>query len=428
MIELILSSVSLIISRYLLHKSFSSGFYLYFSLILIAWWFPDGLKITSLFGFTFYLSDAILVNSLILFFSNFSRIQKRYKLMSILTIIIFAEFGVSLARGALDFGVQQAVNESRIIVYAFGAICWSLFSSSIHKIDAHLVANVSRLGITALVLVETWNISQHGLGSASTNVQISDDLTLNLRPLVAIQAFSLLAMATMLLTNYLTTHYKNKIDVLLCSLASIGLVLSQQRSVWIATLITIFLFITAKVTRKLGLTLVSSIMLIFFLVPFLSVSVLPEAFRYQLLDSTTNITTYLARSGSWNQYLVSFSDWGASDQFFGKPFGSGWGRYDGLNNLWVEFNPHNWYIIILLRMGYLGLGSILIYYMAKITELIRYGENNFGLLLFQFQQLAFQNFYPTPWQAVQPYQLSRHSIDSRDPEPRINLKKVSERR
>lgn len=391
--------ISVIVFR-ILKINFKLGAGLFFLDVIVAWWLPGGIQITSIAGINIFLADIIFFCSFVLFLQSIRDIRDTFPALLNLTLCIFLIFAISLGRGIFAFGFQPAINESRLLIYPIGALMWGLYAS--RKIcprlqDLRIIAIFIAL---CMLSVEIINIGLHGFGSAS-DIQLADGSILNLRPLVHIQALSLLAAFSILFISALSSNKKRTVDVILSTVAITGIVFSQQRSVLLAALVTVLALIFQRRTAIIGSVTVIIGLLFVLVIPWTSLSFIPIELRNSLADSSSNLTTYIAREGSWVQYINSFITWDPLEQLLGKPFGSGWGRYDGFNNLWVEFNPHNWYIVLILRTGILGLALFVILYLQKLIVSIKLGPKGFGLVLIQIQHLVFQNFYPMPWQIVQ---------------------------
>jgi hypothetical protein len=402
MAGVLIVALALFLCLRVLSSSFKYGYLIYFFPVITIWNSPDGLNLATVAGVNIFLSDGISIAALILYMWNINELREKYRSITLVTNLIFAIFCVSLFRGMFTFGVQQSVNESRFFLYVLTSMMWAIFCSTKLKPAFHEMVLVSRITVVALLALEGLNIYLHGFGGASEYIQTGQDGLVNLRPLVAIQALSLLAAISMLAFSALGAKKYMVADWSLAFLGLVGIIFSQQRSVWIATLATFCLFVLNKKTFFLGVGLVVTAAIVFFLIPFADLAFLPHAFRDQLSSSSSDLATFLARTGSWSQYLNSYYSYSWIDQLFGKPFGSGWGRYDGLNNLWVEFNPHNWYVTILLRTGVIGLALFTVNYLQKIWVVFRNSNERRILFVAQIQLLVFQNFYPAPWQIVYP--------------------------
>ncbi len=403
MIELLVIFVSLSAMIRVANKSFYAGFSLYFVLVLTARNYPNGFMLVSLGGFSVGYADLVFMSSSFLFFRSIGSIRSiNPYLLKMLLALSFA-IQLSLTRGIVEYGIPQAVNEARVFLHSLGALYWFAFSTARFRLDINVLRKVAIFGSISLLVIATVNISTYGLGSASSNLQISDLEIVNLRPLVSIQAMALLGFFTILLIEIIENREHRWFHLALITLGGAGILVSQQRSVWVATLFTLIALILFRKSFRTGLAILITLVFFVFFVPLIQSPIIDASIVPQIQDSATNLSTYLARNGSWNQYLESFLKWPLLDQLIGKPFGSGWGRYDGLNNIWVEFNPHNWYIMILMRIGLIGLGIFICYYVVVLNLNFKSSRGAPASFLLQTQLLVFQNFYPMPWQVLQPF-------------------------
>ena len=420
MIEFALAAITAVFVYRVLRSNFKLGFAIFFLDVIFAWWLPSGIQITSVAGTNIFLADLIFLASIVLFVQSSRELSESFPLLFKLTLGISFIFAISLCRGIFIFGLQPAINESRLIIYPIASLMWGLYSSK--KIcprfsDLRLIATFIAI---CMLSVEIVNVVLHGFGSAS-DIQLVDGSILNLRPLVHIQALSLLAAFSILLICAFDEIKHRGRNSLLAAAALIGIFISQQRSVLVATIATFSALLFQRRTALLGaLTLILGLFFALF-IPWSSVTFIPHELRSSLADSSSNLTTFIARSGSWIQYLNSFRNWDLVDQLLGKPFGTGWGRYDGANNLWVEFNPHNWYLILLLRTGFVGAVLFIILYIKKVVVAIKVGPRGYGLFLIQLQHLIFQYFYPMPWQIVQVVAIRNSELEESPPEKRNSI-------
>jgi hypothetical protein len=400
MVELGIVALFGLMTYRVLKNYFKLGLTLFFAGVFVYWWLPAGITISSVFGINVYLADLILICSVLLFLKSFADLRDKYPTVVRLTAMIAVILSLSLIRGILTFGIEPAVNEARLLLFPMGALMWSIYASGrLHPSfkDLRLVAIFFAV---ALLGVELVNIQLHGFGSA-TDVKLADGSIFNLRPLIHIQALTLLASASVLAMSAVISSKNRALNLSVAAIALIGLVVSQQRSVLIAGLVSCSLLFFQRRTAIFSIVVATLGTVLLFFVPWSGLTFIPKQLRDSIADSSSNLYTFLAREGSWIQYLESFSKSDFFDQLFGKPFGTGWGRYDGVNGLWVEFNPHNWYVTLLLRTGIVGLVIFVLLYVRKILDAIKLGPEGLGLTLIQIQHLAFQFFYPMPWQIVQ---------------------------
>lgn len=398
-----------IISYRAMSRSFYLGAGLYFLETATAWHMPTGIILGNIGGFTVTLGDITAACSVIFAASHRDKIAQVFGSQWSLFLLFSSIVMVSILRGVATFGVQQAVNEARYVVYFLACIAWFAASQATSTYVALLAwRRFTIFGSMALLGLQSFNIALHGLGSASEEIALDSDTVHNSRSLMPIQSMFLLLTLTLLITTQAPSTSRSNVWLKFFPwILVVGIVAAQQRSVWMATIASFVIFLFHKKARTFALSfLVASL---FSLGVFIELGTFFAPIARSLQDSVGNSSTFFAREGSWIQYLGNFSTSSALDQWFGKPFGSGWGRYDGLNHIWVDWNPHNWYIFVLLRTGLLGLSSIVLFYSISLIGSImsKTSRLNFGVV--QVQQLVFQFFYPIPWQIPMP------AMSSRDP-------------
>jgi len=83
--------------------------------------------------------------------------------------------------------------------------------------------------------------------------------------------------------------------------------------------------------------------------------------------ASTNSGTFVGRIVGWKELLKEYAGYNPVYQIIGKPFGSGYVRMQG--NQEVGYNPHNYYIQTLLRVGVVGLGALLVLYFVVMRRL-----------------------------------------------------------
>jgi hypothetical protein len=366
--------------------------------MLVYWHLNDGIDLGSVAGFHVYLRDIFLVSGFYFFFSRLGRISAYLGTM-IFPLIGLELLGfISLVRGILEFGIQQAVNESRADIGVLSAISWLSYMTVILRPKPQAMRKLVIVGVFLVLTIELVNGIMYGIGSATEFITIEDGSTHTARPIMNVQAlFLILSIPILLLVNNKNAKQKFT-SFALSTLAFFGVVISQQRSVLISgfAMLTVMLFL--RKTRAFAVSVISVIALAaaVILVGGESTSHLRRTF----LASATDQSTLIARSGSWAEYLDTYFKTDLLNQIIGSPYGSGWGRYDGGSGLWAEFNPHNWYVILILRFGAIGLIAMLAFYVISLLAALRGSQDGWLKSLNLIGLLIYQNFYPAPWQLM----------------------------
>lgn len=382
-------------------KSFWVGFLLYFAHVVTAWQMPEGIYIGQFAGLAVSLADILFVVSIALAATHYKRVSIFMGKTKAPFLLFFGLTLVALVRGVTTFGLSAAVNEARLVLYFIGAILWFAYQASVLKVGQATWARAYFISGVSVLTVEISNVAAHGFGDSRTGVQLSTNLIQTQRPLVSIQALFLLSVVTFFVFYKAKSKITNQMRIWFAITCLIAILISQQRSVWLATLATLGVLLCSQFTRKLSLVFISC--LAFLLLVISQTSFGQSTLSKALSESFTDNATLVARTGSWEQYLSSMSNASPIDYLIGRPFGSGWGRYDGLSNLWVEFNPHNWYLIALLRTGVVGLVVTVLFIILRTISKTSDRQIVVENIAFQVQSLVFQFFYPAAWQVPQLY-------------------------
>jgi len=389
---------TLILTSWVLRRSAALGISAFLLELMLAWSIPNGLNIGTIGSFNVYFSDILTISGLYIFFLNLQSIRSKYSDLVNILFVLELLVAFSIVRGCFTFGVEQAVNESRGILVFFGVASWALFCKTNLPLSSMKLRQVFLTCSVLLLCIEVSNIGTFGLGSASSSINNADGIFETGRPLVAIQALFLVLAIPVLLSHPGVTFQQVRISKLVASLCLIGSVIAQHRSVWLATAALLACLLFTSKARAFALAHVLSGFLVFVIIA-LGLG-LPPSLTESFTESASNQGTLLSRTGSWSVYLEQFTSFSSVDQLFGLPFGSGWGRFDPGNGLWAEFNPHNWYLIVLLRIGVVGLAAFFLYYFFEVRKIYA-GFKRSGLGLSQFASiLVFQFFYAAPWQVL----------------------------
>jgi O-antigen ligase len=148
---------------------------------------------------------------------------------------------------------------------------------------------------------------------------------------------------------------------LLAALCLLGFVLVlQHRSVWVSVLgalVVVMWHLRTEVSRKafplivIGLTTLSMVAIMVALNPD---SRLAETILKSAVSVTESQGTHMDRLLGWQALLNDFVATASPHQWLvGKPYGSGFARWV-LGHL-KEYAPHNFYVLLLLRVGIVGI-------------------------------------------------------------------------
>lgn len=185
----------------------------------------------------------------------------------------------------------------------------------------------------------------------------------------------------------------------------------QHRSVWVVSLGSLAMyFVLEREKRDLLFSQLTraTIVLLVVGVPILAVIKADAIFQqvgtaFEQATSTRE-GTFVARIGSWQALLAEWVDYASWEKLIGRPFGGGYERY--VDGALVEFQPHNYYVQVLLRAGILGIAAFVTCYAAAckrlylIREAVPSAEANLLLVMLGGQLLFFIPYGPHYLQGI----------------------------
>jgi len=219
-------------------------------------------------------------------------------------------------------------------------------------------------------------------------------------------AMFLLSVALVLLPRALES--RSKCLGLLVGVFVLQVLLLQHRSVWLAALpgITLLAALYWRTIRRLA--------------PYLPLVAIPAVLATAVLllegaldgvlgalsHSVQNEGTFLWRLEGWVALMTGWQSASVVEKLIGGPFGTGFSWYLGSVDMEVTSSPHNSYLVLLLRVGVLGLAAFLMAYATCIRKLLanrQSGASRLQLCLVAVlcAQCVFFMFYgPSIMQAV----------------------------
>lgn len=343
--------------------------------VLIAWEVPALPALFGVAGVAIKPEDALfglLLADVLRRPNRFLSITRRHRLTITLTGIVMLG---SLLVGLSIYGATAA-NEARGFLWGIGLIAWLLNMDWSHPAMIQKLRRWAYVTGWALVALFVFHAATFGIGAADSFVTTDNGTEQTGRPLVSGQAMFLTLIAFYILMNSSRRGRASRvcIAILFVTVA----VLCQHRSVWavIAVALVCGLF-------KLRL---SGFVQVFF-AGLSSVIVLAVAYTSGAFDetfsklaySTTSVGTYDARVDTWWVLIDDSLDRGAAAIIFGTPFGFGYDRMSSQGLL--TFNPHNWFVMIYLRMGLLGLAVFLSVLLIAVRSILRHRHGSVPLMI-----------------------------------------------
>jgi hypothetical protein len=266
-------------------------------------------------------------------------------------IVIGLLLALAIARGLSEFGAATSFNGSRAFIYVIAGVIFARVCLVGRWYSIELVWFVAA---AALAVVATLFIARNGLGTYSSTGE---------RPLNSGQALIVAQASLLALATNRPGHGR------LGAIAGFGLVvLSQQRTVWIATLAMALVLAyrpsgegngrTRRTVRVgLGGALLGSIALVLISPPELSNS---------LTTATSDDATLSWRAEGWRFFIDEFGSRGLGEKLVGQPSGRTLERV--INTAIRTESAHNMYVQVLVTLGLLGLAALVILYVGALRR------------------------------------------------------------
>jgi hypothetical protein len=333
--------------------------------IITAWEVPQAPPLLSIVGTSIYPVDVLSVLFFVVAVLDGKRLSQNLGALRWL----WAGFGLSilfsLLSGVIQIEVGSAVNEFRAFLYPFAAISWvlSLDWGRLRKLLTHLPVVLG----WSLVAVAAFHAARFGLGGEGEFVDARSGIEQTTRPLVSGQALILLFCIPLTLRTWAQTSRR----LPLISAAAFGVVVMivQQRTVWAvaAAMIATFYLSSRGEHRTKGI--LAGIAVLWGGLILITSNVAGDLIG-KLISAANDSSTYDARVNSWQNLIAESFAKGLGTVLFGAPFGTGYGRFEGVGR-WVEFAPHNWYVTLFLRVGLVGTAIFALLLLAAIIRVIR---------------------------------------------------------
>lgn len=313
-------------------------------------------------GVMVYPGDAV---GLLLALAALLRITLKGALRVPSSAIIFTTMlMLSFVMGLAEFGRSAGVDFRVIFTFAAG-----MFYFSSVPTNPALIVRLMRIWVVtacALMLIAwfVWIADATGLAMAKKWID-ADPTGVKFRVLNSGTTYLIGAGSVILLHLLMSRQIATGWWTIFVALGGTVLVL-QHRSVWVATFISALpVVILAERGRARVLWFgVAAALVAIAVMPFMSqrLSGVSESVSLQA-ERAADMTkgTSGGRVRAWEQLLKDWEKLGLGRQLIGKPFGS---SYGGLAN-----NPHNCYLQVMYRTGYIGLVCMLAMYGSTVIRL-----------------------------------------------------------
>ena len=322
----------------------------------------EDLPDATIAGFRVSLEDVIFTLLATAAVGRFLRLRYAPKasawLFALVAVALF-----SLLRGALAYGLAPAANEFRIFLRFIGALGYAASFSwdegMLHTVfRVYLVGAAGLLAVCAVRWLSLFAGVDVGVLTATYDTPI--------RVLNGPQTFYLGQGLTLLLPFVLSRSKAAAATARPAVVLLLAVLVLNRRTVWLAGLIALgVLLLRNPPLRARVAGIVGSVIL-----GVVALSALPSGPLASVIASEAPEGEELAQSpfetgtldwriNGWRVLLFEDGPEGPMEWLFGEPFGAGYRRrLEG--NILVEASPHNYYLQLLLRVGLVGLASVLV--------------------------------------------------------------------
>ena len=193
----------------------------------------------------------------------------------------------------------------------------------------------------------------------------------------------------------------------------VAILVLQHRSVWIAAaagIAAMYVVFPGQIRLKLARPIVAAVAVVVVVSGTLTAYGRLDTLMYKVGESAATATdlaggTSGGRLYGWHQLLLQLEP---VEYAIGKPFGSGYERYEFPNVRWkATYDPHNFYLQTLLRSGAIGLALLLMTYVVTFRRLLRHRDEPGRLALpprlvvvMLVTQMAYILTYRMPYEQV----------------------------
>ena len=322
-----------------------------------------GLNATIVGGLHLNALDAVsacLLGASVIRFASSLRLLTAPRLLAAAYALLFA---FSFIRGCDANGLPAAANEARGFVGPLVALLYFADAPA----DQRSVRRYARwylLLAACLCVVAALAVAGLPIGvAAGTHSQIDDQRVL------PSSAAAIIAVAGLLAFAHATYGVRRLSAFLWPALFLFTAIYLRHRTVWIMLLACVasFLFLDGKLFRWIApmlLCCAAGIALVAFAADQPGI-----ATQSEFAQSLTSTGTWQWRVNSW-QELLSDTEETPLSLLAGKPMGGGWWRIDPDSHLLQTAPPHSEYVTEYLRVGVLGLVSILLFACRPLVVLL----------------------------------------------------------
>jgi len=358
-----LAGLAIAIGAIVRHPGFGLALTAIFPIII--WESPVAPALVTLQGITIYADDAVALMLAGAALVNTIRGSVRLATVHLAAIGLAIAMILSTLTGTQNFPIGSTLVEARQLLFVAIAILWGFTLEWTRSGErSELLRRYAWWVLGALVLVALYHGVRYGIGTADDLLSNSSgEIVQTGRVLTSGQA-ALLGMCAIVIVGTAPSERRGP-STSAAVFAGAVLLMSQQRTAIIAVVAAAVLYwLAAGARSKLnGILVLGGVTLTAIVV---AASGALNGFLSDLGTSAGSTGTYEGRQAGWMALLADARGQGAGAVLFGRPFGSGFGRFE--NGRWVEYAPHNFYLTIFLRVGLVGLALLAVFLVAALRQ------------------------------------------------------------
>lgn len=323
--------------------------------LVLAWRSLDYSSVANLGGISLHPEDLICLTSLLALVGHGKALRRNLRGAIAPLLFVLLLVGALLV-GYHNFG-KSAANEARIMVWF---VAPTAYFSSLNMVywGRRLLSMMVALS-WVLVVVALIDFAQHGLGSATSLSH--DPVTGDFLSGRILDAEQSLVVGFGVLICFYRGRTRRPFAYLASGLVFLVVVaLAQNRSVWIATgvgLVTLLVSAGPAFRRGALRSLFVLGIVIVAMIPTAAGRKVSAEFGQSVASATTQNSTLAWREQGWGILIRQSIDSGPITIALGKPFGGGFARVIAGNE--VTLSPHNWFVLVYLKLGVVGTALVL---------------------------------------------------------------------
>lgn len=301
----------------------------------------------------------------------------------------------SLALGTATYGLLPAATEFRSFLYFFGGALYFVTIPVSHELLRRLarIYVIAAFAMVCLVLIRWAGVF------VGTNIgALAWDYKIPIRVVSGPQTF-FISQAVFLFIPFVVHGISARLQRLTGATLLVVVVLLNRRTVYLALLLGLVFVVYAErrlLKRALQLATVVAAAAVALLL--LGPTEAPTVDAIASAPTDTD-TLFVYRVESWTALLLDDGPERIEEWLVGQPLGAGYSRTIR-DNVETESNPHSFYVQTLLRLGAVGVASLVVAYAFALRRLLcasRYSDTDSTTALTLFVMLAAQAVWFVAW-------------------------------